>query len=262
MKKINSIVFLLITVIMTSFQASAGIITLSGVYLGKNIYVQNPYAANMKDYCANEVYVNDVKLNVNVESSAFEIDLSFLKVNDPVTIKITHKNDCKPKVLNPQVIKASSAFQFSSFNVEKSIIVWSTKGEKPKGKFYVEHFVNNAWVIVKEIPGKGSVILNSYDVQASHHSGLNKYRTKYLEADGQVYYSQVYEFTSDVPEITFYPKRVSDKIYLSREAEYDVQDQYGNVIRKGKNKEIDLSSATEGVYYLNCDNKTFKIYKK
>lgn len=262
MKRLIYLTLALSAIVVSNTPSVAGILTLSGVYQGKNLYVQNPFTGNMKDFCSNDVYVNDVKLSVNIESSAYEIDLSHLKVNDPVTIKITHKDDCKPKVLNPQVIRASSSFQFSSFTVDKSVVIWATKGEKPKGKFFVEHFVNNTWVIVKELAGKGSVILNNYDVESHHHSGVNKYRAKYLESDGQVFYSPVFEYSSDLAEVTFYPKRVTDKIFLSREAEYEVLDQYGNIVRKGKNKEIDMTSTGEGVYYLNVDNKTFKLYKK
>ena len=87
---------------------NAGILTLSGVYHGKNLYVQNPFTGNMKDFCTNEVYVNDRLVMKDIQSSAYEIDLSHLKEQDPVTIKITHKDDCKPKILNPQVIKATS----------------------------------------------------------------------------------------------------------------------------------------------------------
>ncbi|MBX9850426.1 MAG: T9SS type A sorting domain-containing protein [Cytophagaceae bacterium] len=242
---------------------NAGILTLSGVYQGKNLYVQNPFTGNMKDFCTNDVYVNDKLVMSNIQSSAYEIDLSHLKEQEPVTVKITHKDDCKPKILNPQVIKATSQFAFSSFHVEKDKITWVTKGEKQNGKHFIEHFVNNSWVIVKEIPGKGSVIINSYNEPAvSHHSGLNKYRVKYLENDGQVFYSQVLEFVSDLTPVDFYPKRVTDKIYLSREAEFELLDAYGNVVRKGNQKEINMSDLTTGVYYLNVDNKTFKLFKK
>ena len=256
--------FILLFFIISTSALKAGILTLSGVYQGKNLYVQNPFAGNMKDFCTNEVFVNDVQVMKGIQSSAYEIDLSHLKMNDPVTVKITHKDDCKPKILNPQVIRPSSSFQFSSFNVGKEDLNWASKGERPKGRFFVEQFINNSWVIVKEMPGRESVILNNYDVKATHHSGLNKYRVKYLENDGQVFYSSVTEYLSDLAPIDIYPKRVTDKIYFNpaREADYEVLDAYGNVIRKAKGTEINISDVTSGVYYVNVDNKTFKVFKK
>lgn len=255
---------ILFSSLLIASTVKAGILTLSGVYQGKNLYVQNPFTGNMKDFCTNDVYVNDKLVMSNVQSSAYEIDLSHLKEQDPVTVKITHKDDCKPKILNPQVIKATSSFAFASFQVEKDKIVWVTKGEKMNGRHFVEHFVNNSWIIVKEVAGKSSAIINTYHEPASsHHSGLNKYRIKYLESDGQVFYSQVVEFVSDLPPVEFYPKRVTDKIYLTpREADYELLDAYGNVVRKGRGKEINMSDLTTGVYYLNVDNKTHKLFKK
>jgi hypothetical protein len=259
--KIRSILILFI--LFTGF-ANAGVLELHGVYQGKNLYVQNPFAANMKDFCTNEVSVNGVVKMTGIQSSAYEIDLSDLKLQDPVTIKITHKDDCKPKVLNPTVIRPSSTFQFSSFNVDKDHLFWASKGEKPKGRFFVEQYVNTTWVIVKELHGKESPLLNNYDAISTHHSGLNKYRVKYLENDGQVFYSSVMEFTSELPPLEIYPKRVSDKVYFnpSREADFEVLDAYGNVVRKGKGKDINMEDLPSGVYYINLDNKTYKIFKK
>jgi hypothetical protein len=244
--------------------AHAGVLELQGVYQGKNLYVQNPFAGNMKDFCTNEVSVNGKVVMTGIQSSAYEIDLSHLKLQEAVTVKITHKDDCKPKVLNPQVIRPSSAFQFSSFNVDKDRLFWASKGEKPKGRFFIEQFVNNTWIIVKEMYGKESPLLNNYDATSTHHSGLNKYRVKYLENDGQVFYSSVMEFTSDLAPLEIYPKRVSDKVYFnpSREADFEVLDAYGNVVRKGKGKEINMDDLASGVYYINLDNKTYKIFKK
>ena len=75
----------------------------NGVYQGKNLYVQNPFTGNMKDFCTDEVYLNDVKIMENIKSSAFEIDLSKLSINDKVDLKIIHKEDCKPKILNSPI---------------------------------------------------------------------------------------------------------------------------------------------------------------
>ncbi|MCS6822884.1 MAG: T9SS type A sorting domain-containing protein [Cytophagaceae bacterium] len=243
--------------------ADAGIVVLSGTYQGKNIYVQNP-SLGADNFCVTEVLVNDIKVNQNIKSSAFEIDLSHLKMNDPVTIKLIHKDECKPKILNPQVIKSSSSFTFNSFQVTEEHMTWSTKGEKKDGKMIVEHFLYNSWQPIKELPAKGGVLINNYDIDVRnvHHSSINKYRIKYVEPDGQVIYSNIVEYTSKVEKVTFYPTRVSDKITLSREADYEVLDAYGTSVKKGRGKEIDISNQPSGVYYLNVDNQTNKIYKK
>jgi len=238
------------------------VINISGVYQGKNIYVQNPFTSNMQDFCTEDVFVNDVKVMSNVKQSAFEIDLSSLNINDPVVIKITHKDDCKPRILNAQVIKPNSTFQFTSINIDHEIISWATKGEKAGGKFYLEQFIYNNWNTIKEIPSKGSATLNNYAVDEGHHSGTNKYRIKYQEREGVFFYSRVVEHSSLKDPVTFYPKRASTTLFLSRETDYEILDASSVLIKKGKGKEIPIEDLKSGVFYLNVDNKTEKFMKK
>jgi hypothetical protein len=259
---IKSLLILFLNTFFSIDQNPQQSLTLNGAYQGKNLYVQNPFTSNMKDFCTDEVFVNETKVMSQIKSSAFEIDLSHLKVNDPVVVKIVHKEDCKPKVLNAQVIRLNSTFQFSNFTIDNTILNWSTKGEKSGDKVAVEQFINNNWITLKEMPSKGSSSSNNYVFDQNHHSGVNKYRIKYMEKDGNVFYSKVVEFQSQLQEVTFYPKRVSNKIYLSRAVDYEVIDGYGTVISKGKGKEIVCEQLKEGVYYLNIDNKTEKFLKK
>jgi hypothetical protein len=260
MKKIILTLFGLLGFWMLSLGAE---IVISGVYQGKNIYVQNPFSGSgNKDFCTTEVFVNNSKSSTNILSSAFEIDLSTHKLSEPIQIKIIHKEDCKPKVLNPQVLKATSSFNFNSITATSEHLTWATKGEKANGKMCVEHFINNTWVIVKEVKGKESPIMCNYEVPVNHNSGVNKFRVKYIEHDGQVFYSQVAEFNSTLPPVDFFPKRVTDKIYFTRETDYELLDAYGNQKMKGRGKEFDVKSEPAGVYYINADNKTFKIFKK
>src|SRR6478736_813022 len=82
MKRLIYLTLALSAIVVSNTSSYAGILTLSGVYQGKNLYVQNPFTGNMKDFCSNDVYVNDVKVMSNIQSSAYEIDLSNLKLND------------------------------------------------------------------------------------------------------------------------------------------------------------------------------------
>lgn len=265
-KAFTFLVAILVTIFQNSFSKDDGFssqnIILNGAYQGKNIYVQNPFTVNMKDFCTDEVYLNNAKVMSQIKSSAYEIDLSHLSINEPVTIKIVHKTGCKPKVLNAQVIRLNSNLQFSNFTIDNSIIQWSTKGEKLGDKMFIEQFLYNNWVSIKEFQSKGSSSNSSYTFESIHHSGLNKYRIKYVDKDGSAFYSKIEEYQSILPEITFYPKRVSNKIYLSRGSDYEIVDEKGTVLNKGKGKEIPCETLKEGVYYLNVDNKTEKFLKK
>ncbi len=177
------------------YSSNAAIFVISGIYQGKNVFIQNP---SLNDdgitFCTNDVYVNDVKVMSNITTGAFEIDLSTVRMSSQLTIKITHKDGCKPRVLNPQVIRPSSMFHYNSFQVDKEHFVWSTRGEKPRGKYVLEYYANDKWLLIKEFPNKGSVILNNYDTDGVM-AGAQKYRLKLVEAEGRVHYSQIVEFT-------------------------------------------------------------------
>jgi hypothetical protein len=241
----------------------AGEIVISGVYQGKNIYVQNPFSADKKNFCTEEVYINDVKKMDNIKSSAFEIDLSYLAINDPVTIKILYKEECMPKVLNSYVLRPSGTFQFNAFNVTPAEVNWTTTGEKRQFVYYIEQFVNNNWLIVKSVNAKGETGDGIYNLPIEHRFKTNKYRIKAQDQDNhQIYYSKAIDFNLTQEPITFYPKSVINKITLSREARYKVLSAKGEVLKEGKGTEIQLADLKTGVYYLDIDKKTEKFFKK
>jgi len=243
--------------------AQDGAVSLNGVYKGKNLYVQNPFAGNMQDFCTKEVFINGEKKMTGIKSSAYEVDLSFLKMGDPVIVKITHSSDCKPKVLNPQVIRNDkNEFHFLAFTVADTKINWSSKGESGGAKMFVQQFTRGQWINIKEVKAKGLPTKSEYNLSITHHNGLNKYRIKYLDVHGKVVYSHVGEFNSSEEDITFYPSRVSTSITLSRASSFEIMDSFGNVVKKGKGTKIDCIDLKSGVYYLNMHNQTEKFLKK
>lgn len=236
-------------------------LVLTGIYNGKNLYVQNPLSSNMKDYCTREVWVNDQQVFVNPRSSAFTVNLSHLDEGAPVSVRIFYNSDCAPKIINPQVIRTRNNFRFLAFQADSSKLEWMTGGELAKGKFFVERWDSNRWQPLSSLEAEGGE--NSrYQLEVEHFSGLNKYRVKYLQGDGEVFYSRVQQYEATTEPVTFAPTRVSDKIFLSRETEYVVSDPKGNQLLKGYGKEISLQHLNSGLYYLSIDNRIEKFYKK
>jgi hypothetical protein len=242
--------------------AEAAELTLSGYYQGRNLFVQNPYDAGKKEFCTVDVYVNDQKVMSDIKASAYEIDLSPLKIDEAVKVRITHKDDCTPKILNPQVLRAGAAFQFVTFDVTRDAISWTTTGEQPNSMYFVEQFVNNNWLVAKTVYAQGTGKSGVYSVSPTHNSGMNRYRIKSQDKEGKIFYTREVSFNSTQETVTFYPKSVTDKITLSREVPYEVLNASGKVIKKGNGKEIKLKEIKTGVYYLNIDNRTEKFFKK
>jgi len=236
--------------------------TVTGAYQGRNLYVQNPLSSDRINFCTQNVYVNDELIISNPKTSAYEIDLEQYEVGDPLVIRIQHRSGCTPKIINPQVIRVKSRFRFLSVNADENEISWMTTGEYQEGVFSLELYEHHDWKVEETVYGKGNFEVNQYSVAPYYHAGENKLRIKYETENGKVFYSRVFDFFSNKEPVSFYPVRVTDKLFLSRKADYEVVDQAGNTVAQGNAREINCSNLQSGLYYLNIDNRTEKFFKK
>ncbi len=270
MKKIF-LLFLVLSFGMTKLSAQGGgVIILEGNYQGKNLYIQNPFGSNGVGFCVTEVKVNGNITTDETQSSAFEIDLKPHKLNigEKVTIQIYHKEDCKPKVLNAEVLKPKSTYEVVSMNIDKDgTFTWETKSETGKLTYAVEQYRWNKWVKVGEVDGVGTPVTNKYSFKVVPHSGKNQVRVRQTDYSGQPRLSKAAEFVSEVPDISFAPIKASKDInFVAKgkpiETMYEIYDQYGNVVKKGYGDKIDVSNLPKGGYFLNYDNKMGEFVKK
>ncbi len=263
MKKIVVLSIGLCALSIASF--AQGTIVLDGNYQGKNIYVQNPFAGNGVGFCVFEVTVNDQVTTDEINSSAFEIDFKNfqLRLGDKVEVKIKHKGDCKPKVLNPEVLKPKSTFEVVNMSIEgDGSLKWSTKGETGKLPYIIEQFRWNKWVKVGEVEGNGTSDVNQYSFKVTPHSGKNQFRVKQVDYTGQPRLSRAVDYNSTINEVSFSPAKVLKEIIFTDETMFEIYDQYGNVVKKGFAKTVDAGNLQKGVYYLNYDNKMGEFIKK
>ena len=269
MKK--TFLFLILSGILTTKGFSqGGVIILEGNYQGKNLYVQNPFGSGGVGFCVTEVFVNGNITTDEVNSSSFEIDFKShkLQIGEKVEIKIKHKEDCKPKVLNPEVLKPKSTFEVITMTIDKDgTLKWSTKSETGKLAFAIEQFRWNKWVKVGEVDGVGTPITNNYTFKIAPHSGKNQIRVRQTDYSGQPRLSKPVDFMSDATEVSFAPVKVSTTISFvaadkPTETMYEIYDQYGNVVKRGFGSSIDATNLTKGGYFLNYDNKMAEFIKK
>ncbi len=268
MKK--TLLFTLIGILVSITGFSTGVIVLEGNYQGKNLYVQNSFAASGVGFCVQEVRVNGNVTTDEITSSAFEIDFRNLqlKMGDKVEVRITHKDDCKPKVLNPEVLKPKSTFELVSIAVDKDMTFkWTTKGETGKLPYIVEQYRWNKWVKIGEVEGNGTPTENSYSFKITPHSGKNQFRVKQIDYTGQPKLSKTVDYSSNTPDVGFTPTKVSKEINFSSnntpvETMYEIYDQFGNIVKRGFAKNVDVSNLPKGPYYLNYDNKMGEFIKK
>lgn len=241
---------------------TAGEITLMGVYLGRSLGIHNPISADGKSFCIQNVYVNGFLILTNPNKSTFKIEFSGTAINNEVIIKIEHRDDCMPGILNPHVIRPEKSFEFFEINISKDSIFWTARGLMYYPIFFIEKLINSNWKIIGSAEGNPENLSERYSIKLSHRSGDNQYRIKCIMGSGDLYLSKVAGYISQKEPITFYPSRVYNKITLSRLADYEVSDIEGNILAKGYEKEILLSYLDPGLYYLLIEDKQEKFIKK
>ena len=265
-RKVNKIIVLAGILFAGLNVSHAGVIVLEGNYQGKNLYVQNPFASSGVGFCAYEVTVNGQVTTDEVNSSAFEIDFKNLglKPGDKVVVKIEHKDDCTPKVLNPEVLKPKSTFTTQSISVDPktSTLKWTAKDESGKLTYTVEQFRWNKWVKVGEVDGIGTPDAHEYQFKVSPNSGKNKFRVKQVDYTGQPRMSNPADFNSDIPAVTEGPEKVKDFINFSAPTMYEIYDEYGNIAKRGFGDKVDVTDLKKGIYYLNYDNSMTQFINK
>jgi hypothetical protein len=253
-----------LAVITTGF-TFAGVIVVEGKYQDKNLYVQNGYAGNGVGFCTYEVIINGRVTTDEVNSSAFEIDFSAyqIKPGTPVVVEIKHKDDCSPKVLNPEALKAKATFEVVNINIDKKgLLTWNTKNEMGSLPYIVEQFRWNKWIPVGEVQGGGKMDDNNYSFQTTAHSGENKFRVKQIGFGGVPKSSISIAYVSTVGQPTYSISKDKSDIKFSGETLYEVYDAYGNVVKRGFGNDLNISTLTKGSYYLCYDNIMADFAKK
>jgi hypothetical protein len=241
----------------------AGELVVSGVYQGSNIYIQNPYNPSSGEFCTEQVYVNDRLLLENPKASAFQVDLTYLRMNELVVIRILYREGCTPKVVNPHVLKSAQGFQFLFTQADENSISWMSQGERAGGVYILERLTDaGTWQMVEETAGKGGTNGTPYSLKANHVEGENRYRLHYEAPEQEDRYSVEFAFTLTGDPITFSPTMVTNRIVLSREADYKITDFNGAVVMEGRAREIFVDGLRPGQYYLVVQNRPQKFIKK
>lgn len=268
LKKYGKILLVLLVALLAVNPADGQEVEIKGIYRGENLYVLNPFAMGGVGFCVYEVTVNGETTTDEVNSNAFEVDLSVfgLKHSDPVHVVLRHRFGCEPKFLNPEVLEPKSTYDLVSISVSsKGYLSWTTTGEKGSLPFVVEQYRWNKWMKIGSVKGKGTPGRNTYYKSVDFHSGTNRFRVKQTDYSRRPNISKSAEYRNLQPPVTFRPGnggKVRDKLVFSRETQYEIYNHYGTLIRQGKAKQVNVSGLKSGNYFLNYDNSTAGFIKR
>lgn len=251
--------------IFSVLSSLAGNIVMEGRYQQRNIFVINATAQDGVGFCVYEVTVNGQVTSDEINSQAFEVDLSILnlKTGDPVTVVIKHKDGCTPKILNPGALEPSPSFDCKKISVnETGLLTWETTGEMGKLPYIIQQFKWNKWVNVGEVMGNGTSIKNTYSFQTALVSGTNKFRVAQKSYEGELRKSSECEVNHNVPSVTYKYDKKAKSITFSTSTSYEIFNSYGQIVKRGIGNSVDVSTFTKGEYWVSYDNTTSKFIKK
>ncbi|MFY0627275.1 MAG: hypothetical protein JXR07_13325 [Reichenbachiella sp.] len=237
-------------------------INLTGVFIGKGLYIQNPYNADSGQFCIQEIKINDKDAKANLRLTAINIPFTGFDLYTPVSVSIIHGDSCKPRIVNPDAILYHSAFKFDSLVINDSIMHWYTKGDKAGAKYFIEKLDVDRWDVVKELRSKGRFQGAQYVYFPEHDDGGNKYRIKYKLPNGRYLYSMELEHYHYPEGVSFSPRVVKDVINLSRIARYEIMNIDGEVILQGESKKIPLRLLAPGNYSIIIEGDEDTFIKK
>lgn len=235
---------------------------LAGVYQGKSLFIQNPFHPGQQAFCIQEVYVNNLKVGINSRMSAIKLDFDGMDLNTPVSIRIIQKDSCELIIINPDAIHFHSAFSFLDLVLTDSALVWNTFGEKNGAQYLVEKYQSGIWIeeAVKESTGvfEGA----KYTYFPKLEVGANKYRIKYLYPSGKHLYSPELDFHFYPEPVTFFPKRATEKLTLSRPADFQIYDMEGELVLTGRGVTVDVKPLRLGDYVIYFDGENPTIFTR
>ena len=268
MKKILLLALFSAILLFPSYAAEK---VIDGFFQGENLYIFNPMDDSGTDFCITDVTVNDKSANAIVNSNAFVIDLTQfgLKKGDAISIVLTHKEGCFPKVLNGEILKPLSTFTITSINVNtKAELQWTTIEENGKIPYTIEQYRWGKWVELGSVDGIGSTRQNDYvfklvtNEKIRPHSGVNLYRVRQIDYRGKQRYSLQTKYKASTPKVTMAYDSKAKVINFSAKTSYQVINEAGDAVLEAYAASADLSKLKKGEYFINFDNDNSKVKKK
>jgi hypothetical protein len=246
-----------------SFPAISGEILLAGVYQGKDLYINNPPSeGDINLFCIRNIYLNDEIILSEPESSVCRISLAHMQIGWPVHIRVEYRGRCMPVFVNPQVIRDKKELGFGEIDIDDSGIEWEMTGMDERTLFFIERRVNHQWNILHSFEEEKPAEHARYHARLTHENGLNEYRIKAITTGDMSFFSGIVRYESEGNVQSFYPRRVSGKITLMQEKNFEILDIRGNVLLRGRDTEISVEKLDPGIYYLVIDEKIEKFLKK
>jgi len=200
------IAILLVGLISTDLWGKDELI-ITGVYTGKNLYVQNPILEDNRTFSTQEVYVNQQLVLSKPMASAFIIDLSHLQLQELVEVRIVHQENFPPKIINAYALGTVAMTGSQNYEPVKHVFRWTKAdsgtvrwllSENQGGTFELQRAVQEGWQTLDKMSAYQHEDQKVYRLSVSHQEGANTYRIKLIDQHGYVRYSPTIHYKSNL----------------------------------------------------------------
>jgi len=264
LQRVLTLLFLCFCLYGPAQQRDTAILSLEDQWTGQDIYIINPISPAGIGFCVFGVKVNGNKHPCEINSSAFIIKLDSigLKKGAPVLIEVLHLDGCLPKVVDPRTGNhRSSSFEILEAKFEEGgQLSWRAIDPNCKTVWVIERFRWNKWIKFKEVKSDCESDTASYSVQVSDLTGDElKVRLMKYDSRGAPEYSHSISYDFALQKVTFRHDRKLNFLTFSVDTNYELFDNYGNLICRGNGQKIDLNPFKKGFYTVNFGNQSDRI---
>jgi hypothetical protein len=256
---------ILIPVFLLAILSSKGnTIILEGGYKGHNLYfLLSPCGTGLNSF---QITINDsIKDSLKTRERALELNLSkyAFPLQSKIKVRITSSDSCQLKLLNSDMGDISHPAKFLSIAVSKDgkTLKWSALEDTSRFNYVIEQYRWNRWVKMGTVSshGKNDTLSDTFPISEWIHSGDNKFRVK--ACTPFCFYSPVATLEGPIKSKSdhFNHRYTGTPLQLPRESHYELYDGYGNLIKKGFGKTVDLKGTGKGLYYLCYDNEITEV---
>lgn len=257
--------FLFVIFLFISSVASSQELNVEGVFKGENVYIMNPFAKTKDCFTIQSLSINDRVYSEDIESSAFEVDLTHMGFNigEDLRFCIKYKDSITPSIINMDAIQAVSSFEMEKASIDKDqFLNWKCSNEMGSLPFNVQQYRWNKWITVGQLIGVGTFGVNHYRIKVPIHSGENMFRIHQIDYTEKDNYSDTIQFNSKITPVTLVNKKVTSKLMFSAPTQFQIFDLFGNLIFDGFGKEVRFDDLIPGKYYVNYDNTIGEFIKE
>ncbi len=235
-----------------------------GVNYQRKLFFNNP-SPDTGGFSIQQILVNGDTVREELRSNTVTLHLDRvpLEREDSLRIHVVFLEGYMPHLVNPEGLLPPNDFIFTYMRVRNENLIWRVAGVIGYRPFVVEQYRWERWVDIEEVPVYDSLAGGTYEYNLRPHYGANRYRVIKVNALGQTVVSREQSVRAyNVPQPEMVSTWVRERLEFTEVTRYEIYDMDWNLIKKGRDRYINVSDLPRGRYRINYCNTTDTFRKR